>query len=80
MQVLRKRGLKVLKKMHNYLSPWSHKPNLDITLSFQAIQLQLKESPAQLMLISRRCTRRLGTFLQIFPILEQISGWHKSIN
>ncbi|XP_038905244.1 phosphoinositide phosphatase SAC8 isoform X2 [Benincasa hispida] len=29
--------------------------------SFQAVQLKLKESPTQLTLISRRCTRRLGT-------------------
>ncbi|XP_050940230.1 phosphoinositide phosphatase SAC8 [Cucumis melo] len=29
--------------------------------SFQAVQLKLKESPVQLTLISRRCTRRLGT-------------------
>ncbi|XP_022145619.1 phosphoinositide phosphatase SAC8 [Momordica charantia] len=29
--------------------------------SFQAVQLKLKESPAQLTLVSRRCTRRLGT-------------------
>ncbi|XP_022945752.1 phosphoinositide phosphatase SAC8 isoform X1 [Cucurbita moschata] len=31
--------------------------------SFQAVQLKLKESPVQLTLISRRCTRRLGTRL-----------------
>ncbi|CAK9323369.1 unnamed protein product [Citrullus colocynthis] len=33
----------------------------ELTASFQAVQLKLKESPAQLTLISRRCTRRLGT-------------------
>ncbi|XP_023539998.1 phosphoinositide phosphatase SAC8 isoform X2 [Cucurbita pepo subsp. pepo] len=31
--------------------------------SFQVVQLKLKESPVQLTLISRRCTRRLGTRL-----------------
>ncbi|EXB99420.1 Phosphatidylinositide phosphatase SAC1 [Morus notabilis] len=33
----------------------------NLGLSFQTAQLKLKESPATLTLVSRRCTRRLGT-------------------
>ena len=37
--------------------------SVNVSLSFQTADLTLKESPATLTLVSRRCTRRLGTFL-----------------
>ncbi|RWW77996.1 hypothetical protein BHE74_00013804 [Ensete ventricosum] len=35
--------------------------SLNSGLSFQSVQFTLKESPARITLISRRCNRRLGT-------------------
>ncbi|KAL9675101.1 hypothetical protein QQ045_003301 [Rhodiola kirilowii] len=49
-------------KLHLFFSPkYMSFGNLNIYLSFQSVQIDIKECSVTITLVSRRCTRRLGT-------------------
>ncbi|CAN6581484.1 unnamed protein product [Malus baccata var. baccata] len=53
--------MEILKLCEYYIQLGNFMVFLNLHLSFQTAELKLKGSPATLTIVSRRCTRRLGT-------------------